>query len=66
MKYVQISEKVLCDLLDSKSKVTDMKTLVDEHATQLKEIKMLEKAVEILYSNRYDPEDQTLIPTGGI
>ncbi len=61
MKYTQVSEPVLCDLLNSKSKVTDMKLLVDEYAKQLKEIDMLEKIVTILYSERYDTNDQDLV-----
>lgn len=65
MQYAQISAQILCDLLDSKSKITDLKMLVDDYAPQLKEIRMLDKMVEILYSTRYHTTDREVISNIG-
>ena len=61
MRYTQISTPIMCDLLDCKSKVEDMKLLVEEYALQLKALNMLDRLAEILYSVRYDPNNQDLI-----
>lgn len=61
MKYVQISEGVLCDLLSSKSKVTDMTLLVDRYAIQLHQMGFLEDFRAILYSNPCRQDDNRLI-----
>ena len=65
MQYVQISAQVLCDMLDSKSKVTDLKMLVDEHAKQLKAVNLLEKMTDILYSTRYQASDNEVFSNIG-
>ena len=66
MKYVQISEAVLCDLLDSKSKIIDIKLLVDEYSLQLKEMRMLDRVNNILYSNRFNPQDQEVLKVSSL
>lgn len=58
MKYVQVSENVLCDLLNCKSKVNDLKMLVDDWASQLKELNLLDEMTDILYAERYGNESK--------
>ena len=58
MEYIQVSKSVLCDLLNSKSKVTDMKLFVEENAIQLKEMQLLNEMAEILYSERYSVDEK--------
>lgn len=53
MNEVSVSKNIMCDLLDCKSKVEDMKMLVDEWSVQLKDLGLLNRMTDILYANRY-------------
>lgn len=53
IKLVSMSVATASDLIDCKSKVEDMKMLIDEWSVQLKEIGLLDKMADILYSRRY-------------
>lgn len=53
IKLVSMSATTASDLIDCKSKVEDMKMLIDEWSIQLKEIGLLDKMADILYSRRY-------------
>ena len=57
MKYVQIAEPIFRDLIDAKSKVTDIKMLVDDYAIQLDRMGFLHDIRAILYGERYSTKD---------
>ena len=57
MRYTQISDVVLCDLLSSKSKMTDVRKLVHMHAKDLQKIGLLGAFAEIIFSTRYDKDE---------
>ena len=56
--YTMVSDKILKDMLSAKSKITDLKYLVDEYSNQLKQVGVLDKINEILYSRVYETDDE--------
>ena len=66
MNYVQVSESTLCDLLNCKSKITDLTLLVDRYAAQLHTMGFLVDFRNILMTNGCNSADnRTLDDNGG-
>lgn len=56
MGYTYVSDAILRDLISAKSKVTDMRLLVDANAALLKDVGLLDDMTAILYSVAYKEE----------
>ena len=54
--YTYVSDVILADMLSAKSKVTDMKMLVEANAALLKDVGLLDDMTAILYSVAYKEE----------
>ena len=50
---VEISETVFRDLIASKSKIEDIKVLLEEGDPRMQKRRLVEKLVKIVYSDRY-------------
>lgn len=50
---VEISETVFRDLIASKSKLEDIKVLLEEGDPRMQKRRLVEKLVKIVYSDRY-------------
>lgn len=51
--YTYVSDVILADMLSAKSKVTDLKRFMDDHALQLKDMGLLDEMAAILYGPVY-------------
>ena len=63
MGYTMVSNSILCDLLNCRSKVTDMELLTDKHAAQLHRIGFLEDIREILLTDTCKYDDNRVFTT---
>lgn len=54
--YTYVSDVILADMLSAKSKVTDMKMLVEANAALLKDVGLLDEMAAILYGAVYKEE----------
>ena len=56
MNYTYVSAPILRDLLSAKSKLTDLRAIVEANAALLKDIGLLDDIAAILYSTAYGKE----------
>lgn len=58
MNYTYVSAPILRDLLSAKSKLTDLRAIVEANAALLKDIGLLDDIAAILYSTAYGKEEE--------
>jgi hypothetical protein len=58
MKYIQVSEPILRDLLAAKAKENDIRELVEDYSFRPNAKEWKEYLRQIIYSTRYGKEDE--------